>query len=270
METNSVPYKINLIKSIVKRKKVVLIGNSPTVDFFVNHREAFRNKNFVYGSLSHWVPIEEDFLNPIGEKFQILFAASPKNIDRHRGKTKKFTYRKNSVLITERKRITGRKGNIRDFNLPNLFDINLGETVIDKKRKKPWARSFPNKKEFNIHTMHSIILLLAIVVFGRPKSIYVFGCDGGLTKDYADSDYRDKKRGIGKCHYKCDRNCVNKKMHRYPRQIRWDVKILRHLKIHMKEVFNIKFPPIYIAGIHSKYRFGEKVSKEDFLKLISK
>ncbi len=106
------------------------------------------------------------------------------------------------------------------------------------------------------------MILLAVVVCGKPSSIFVFGCDGQAdTADFAKED-------LGKCHYACDEKCVNKRSWKYPKTVRRERENFKSLMTHMEKIFNIKVPPIYIAGLHSLYDFGEKVSHEECLRLI--
>ncbi len=146
---NSIEHKIELVRNIVEGKKVVLIGNSPTVSYLVKHQDFFRGKDLIYGSMSHWVPIENDFLRPIGEEFQILCSISPKTIKRHRKNISRFTHRDKSLLIIT-KRSYRECDKTSGFKSSHLFDVILTSILTGRV-----AAAFPTKK--NIFIFHLFI-----------------------------------------------------------------------------------------------------------------
>lgn len=238
-------HKIKLIKSVVEGKDVVLIGNSPTVSSLVKNRELFKKTDFVYGSLGHWVPIERDFLLPIGLNLDILHVHH-RSLPRHQKSVRKFV-RNANILIVDKEEILP-----KDIDSRYVFDF-IGVAKEDK--------HLPSYKHFCLPSVHSIMQMVAVVSCGCPRSIFVFGCDGGVTADF------DKDQ-IKQCHYGCDKNCTNPYRHKYKRQIIGMVECFDSLMVHMAKVFDFKIPPTYIAGEHSRYRFGERVTAKKIFDLM--
>lgn len=263
---NSTKYKIDLIRSIVEGKNIVLVGNSPTVSFLVENREFFRDKDYVFVCMNHWTPIERDFLLPIDQSFDILIMCSPKPLRRNLEETKKFTYRDNTALIVE-----GSSEQLDGFNRPRLFDIFIYPGIPPLPPCDTWDKAFPtyDADEFNTPTVHSVMSLLPILSSGEPSAITVFGCDGGITADFT-------KEQLKFCHYDCQGKSCHGYIYggrlnpKYERGIgRWSN---RHTALtkHMEKEFGFENPPIYLVGRHSNYKFGKKIPIKKILKFMEK
>ena len=122
----------------------------------------------------------------------------------------------------------------------------------------------------------------------NPKHIVIYGCDGGITEDFSESQkkychykcckqpavgYREKlKTGdgavldikIGWCEYIRDPHQRWGKKHRK----RWEKSYSEELPYFESMGFPVKHIPVYIVGLHSRYSFGKRITLEDSLKLI--
>lgn len=244
--------KLNLIRSIMQDKVVIIIGNSPGVSFMVKNREFFRDRDFVFASMTTWVPIENDLLKPIGKEFQYITCGSKKFGLMYDNVNRDYTWRKTPNIFMP--------GNHK-FALASNYNP---ERLLAFNAMYPWTspgkvdqRIFqPERDIFDFPALHTPLLMVAVAILGLAKAVLVFGCDGGHT-----DDVEGKDRTI--CHYKCDRGCKTPKPKRYNRDIHREQPVFEPFLRRIKKQANVKSPPLHIVGKHSLYLFTNKIDKAD-------
>ena len=250
--------KLKFIRSILQDKVFILVGNSPGVSFLVKNREFFRDRDYVFGSMTTWVPIEEDFLKPIDKEFQFITCGSKKFELMYDNVNRDYTQRDtpNIFMPGNAKRCLGagyQSSRILSFSAicpwtrPGVADAQIFNMDSDM---------------FAFPALHTPLLMTTVAVLGLAKAVFIFGCDGGHTDDVEGEDRKY-------CHYKCDRGCPTPKPKRYNRDIHREQPIFERFLPRVTKQAKIKAPPLHLVGKHSLYLFTDKVDKADVFDLMA-
>lgn len=253
---NPIEQKLNMIRSIMEGKIVILIGNSPSVSFLVKNREFFRGRDCVFASMKSWIPIEDDFLKPIDQELTFVCNTKMWALKQYREPTMAFTWRETpNVLMVS----SASTAFVDGFNPERILEFDAIKVSNPKLYK--------SKDIFVLPALHTPLVMILISMLGLAKAIVVFGCDGGHTKDIEPEDQKW-------CHYKCDRTFMCDRsgdkpfIHQFIRDIEREQPVFAKIKRAIAQKAKVPTVPTYIVGKHSLYEFGDKIDKKDSLNFL--
>lgn len=240
------------LKSIINGKLVVLIAASPTASFLVKNRDRFAHmddSHIVFCSFSCCEPLERDILLSINKKLSVILL--PKYyLEKYPVYVREFLLRSGSCLIVE--------------DRDDVSGLSEDRVLImsEQCKKEPEEASFLSKKLFEIGFPLTGYILMGYIIVCNPKVLFIFANDIGITEDFTEEDKLW-------CHYGCTWHAVGpEKANLYKQRAeKWDLKILDIFK-EACEIADIKFPPVYLAGLYSNHVLFPKITRECALDLI--
>ncbi len=241
--------KIDKITNIVRDKTVILCGNSPTLSFLVRNREILHNDKISLCAVNKWTGIEKDLHRPMD-----IVCLGRNLIESH---NVEFSFRGNNLMIpvVSSMRTSRYKQQTKD-RIEFLSKCDADSVAIAYTNKQDGPH---RKKKLQFFRLDTPQMLCLCVMYGKPKNIFMFGCDNGpmgITKDFEEADKKFSHYGHrinNFCAYYKSTDLMNNKM--------------RVAMGRMANLFGIEIPT-YIIGLHSGYDFTERITKEHALDMI--
>jgi len=247
---------VEKLQNCFKDKRVVLMANSPSMEYWVDRRDIFKDKDYKFACNNWWMPIEDDLLKPVGQSFDLIV------LGEHRAYHEanlEFVKRPNSLLfVTTPSPDLVKKQSKYAPMVKRIKKYYKGTNVMltELELVKRFTKFKPNRP-LMYPNLDTIQILTIMATLGRAKDIFILGADGGVTPEFA-------KYSKGKCHYKCE--CSAKR--NYVKSVKCYDSLTKSIISDAKRAFRIPSIPTYIVGSQSNYNFCDKMDKDHAEKVL--
>jgi len=265
------PERLHRLAEIIDSRDIFVLLQGPSFATFAARLHEFAGFEFAIATLNSFPPVERE-LRRINRPADILLFTQPGSIRSWHPELMKFLARSHPNLVVANR-----------YALSGLSEFGLNEREFvarhDKRLLLVHSDGGPPLPSRPLHFENgpSVSLLIPLLLFARPRRIFLFGADGGsnpnLSKrpyfyydDYdADVEPRESLNRPGMVSFKG----VPRKLDEYNRRqhinaINGDRVIdfaFRSLEAH----FGIQVPPIFNVCPHSTHRIFPRINIDDAL-----
>lgn len=180
------PEKISKLQSIVNGRDIAVFGSGPSLAGFAAHAGDFVRHDLCYFGFNNAPVPERSILERIGRRFSLALMTSQEVMNSHASWVHDFVGREEENLFMLKNDV------MEGFSPVNMRNLKFQSDY--------WPRLFffrscqdcaPTPQDpLNIPSYTTLSVVLALAVLGRPRRIFLFGCDGARPNLRPDHDAR--------------------------------------------------------------------------------
>ena len=177
------PERLQRLSDIVDSRDVFVMLQGPSFATFAARLEEFADFEFAVATLNSFPPVEQE-LRRIDRQADVLFFAQPGSIRSWHSELMEFLARPSAnVVVTNRYALSG----FSEFSLSESEFI----ARYDKRLLLVHSDGGPPLPTRPLHFENgsSLSLLIPLLLFARPRRIFLFGADGGLNPSFSKRPY---------------------------------------------------------------------------------
>src|ERR1700736_5240322 len=176
--------RLQRLSEIVGSRDVLVMAQGPSFAQFAERMQEFADFDFAIATLNSFPPIEHELSKGLGRTADLLLLTHPGSIQSWHGEFEAFVDRPSQNLVaTTRYALSAlSEFGINEDEFVSHHDNRFLVVVGDGGPPLP-------ARPLHFESGSTLSLLIPLLLFGRPKRIFLFGADGGANTDRCKRPY---------------------------------------------------------------------------------
>jgi tetratricopeptide (TPR) repeat protein len=176
--------RVQHLSEIVGSRDVFVMAQGPSFAQFAERMQEFADFDFVIATLNSFPPIENELSKRLGRTADLLLLTHPGSIQSWHGEFEAFLDRpsQNLVAITRYALSALQEFGINEDEFVARHDDRFLLAVADGGAPLP-------ARPLHFESGSTLSLLIPLLLFGRPRRIFLFGADAGANPDCCKRPY---------------------------------------------------------------------------------
>jgi tetratricopeptide (TPR) repeat protein len=176
--------RVQHLSEIVGSRDVFVMAQGPSFAQFAERMQEFTDFDFAIATLNSFPPIEDELSKRLGRTADVLLLTHPGSIQSWYGEFEAFLDRPSRNLVATTR-----------YALSALSELGINEDEFVARHDNRFLLVVADggpplpARPLHFESGSTLSLLMPLLLFGRPKRIFLFGADGGANTDRCKRPY---------------------------------------------------------------------------------